>query len=120
MQFRTDASGVDELWDFLRQYYEKKNRGIKFLSSGSVGHYDDEGDHYFVTFLLDRKHVLKYSMPTAIRTSSILWVGIGPEYVPIQWTLGAESSMRFSGDRSSDAVEKNLVLLDEYLAGGLV
>lgn len=119
MRLKNDPSGIDDLVDFLRNYYEGRGREIRYLSSGTVGRGGDEGDYYYVSCLLDRKHVIKYSIPTAIRTFAGLWVGIGPEYVPIEWVVNQVSAKRFNGDSTSEAVEQNLALLDEYLAGGL-
>jgi hypothetical protein len=109
----------NKLWDCLRLFYEKQDRSFKYLSSGLLGRGPDEGDSYYVNFLIDRKHVVRYSIPTAIRTHSMVWVGIGPEYVSIGDLISDASLNKFSMDGTEAAVEINLTLLDKYLSGEL-
>ena len=69
--------------------------------------------------MLDKKYAVKYSIPTAIRTFAGLWIGIGPEYVPIEWVVNKEVAKIFNGDSTTEAITHNLAMLDEYLAGRL-
>ena len=116
MRLKNDPSGTDDLWNSLKSHYLQSSRSIKFLSSGAYGRGSDEGDHYFINFLLDKKYVLKYSIPTAIRTFAGLWLGMGPEFVPLELLISEdeEDSFNFNGDSTTEAVEHNLALLDKY------
>jgi hypothetical protein len=116
VQLKNDPSGIDDLWNLLKSYYKNNNRDIKYLSSGTFGRGNDEGDHYFVNFLLDRKYVLKYSIPTAIRTFALLSLGVGPEFVPLELLVSEDRmhEFNFSMDSTTEAVEHNLALLDKY------
>jgi hypothetical protein len=109
----------DDLWEHLRRFYEKQNRGFKYLSSGLLGRGPDEGDSYYVNFLIDKKYVVRYSIPTAIRTHAAVWIGIGPEFVHIGDLISYDSLNKFSMNSTAEALEINLTLLDEYLAGEL-
>jgi hypothetical protein len=116
VQLKNDVSGIDQLFNCVYEYYTNSNREIQFLSSGQIGKGGDEGDCYFVNFILDRKYIFRYSIPIAIRTLAGLWIGVGPEYVSIGWLVHEKFYEQFSGNSTTEAVEHNLKLLDEYFA----
>lgn len=109
----------DDLFECLRRFYEKQCREFKYLSSGLIGRGLDEGDSFYVNFFIDKKHVVRYTIPTAIRTYAAVWVGIGPEFIHIGLLISSESLNKFSLESTAEALEINLTLLDEYLAGEL-
>ncbi|WP_147400570.1 hypothetical protein [Acidovorax cavernicola] len=117
VRLKNDPSGISELTALIKKYYTLRNREILIVSSGTSGRGLNEGDSYYVSFMIDRKHILKYSIPTAIRTFACLWIGIGPEYIPINYAINGKYEELFSVDSTTEAVEKNLELLDDYLSG---
>jgi len=108
---------LHELVSFVIENYESKKRPILFLSSGLVGRGVDEGDYCYANFLIDKKTVIRYSIPASIRTFAVLWLGVGPEFAPVEYLLTEKKI--FSGDTTKEAVVHNLKMLDEYLAGRL-
>jgi hypothetical protein len=108
---------LGELASFVIDFYESQKRPILFLSSGLNGRGVDEGDYHYVNFLIDKKTVIKYSIPASIRTSSNLWLGIGPGFAPMEYLLTEKEI--FSGEATREAITNNLKMLDEYLAGRL-
>lgn len=108
---------ISELVSFVLEHYESQKRPILFLSSGLSGRGVDEGDHYYANFLIDKKTVIKYSIPASIRTSAGLWLGVGPEFIPIEHFLAEKGIC--NGDSTTEAIVHNLKMLDEYLAGRL-
>lgn len=108
---------LHELISFVIEHYELQKRFVLFLSSGLSGRGVDEGDHHYANFLIDKKTVIKYSIPASIRTFAGLWLGVGPEFAPMEYLLTEKGI--FSGDATKEAVAHNLKMLDEYLAGRL-
>jgi hypothetical protein len=115
MQLKNEISNPDELFDLISEWYQTAGRQFRYIASGYVGEVDLEGSFYFVSYLLDKKHLIKYSLPNAIRTIPVISVGIGPEYIPIQWLVDDERSWKISWDQTSGAVVNNLVILDKFL-----
>ena len=77
---------------------------------------DKEWDAFDLHFLLDRKHVIKYGI-CGNRHSYTGGVGlaIGPHYFAPSDFWSYENSQRFKMAATTDAVEHNLRLLDEFL-----
>ena len=77
---------------------------------------EDEGAVYCSYFLIDRRHVIRYS----IGRDRGYWLGalelaIGPHYFGVADFWSYEASEQFSLEATTTAVEKNLALLDEFL-----
>lgn len=71
---------------------------------------------YFVRYLLDSKTVIEYRIARDRCTFlSILSLAIGPHYFTPGDFWDYENSQRFSLEASTDAIEQNLRLLDEFL-----
>jgi hypothetical protein len=115
VQLKNEISNPEDLFEALTYFYKIKNREMRYLSSGYVGQGGSEGDCFYVSFLLDRQYVLRYSMPNARRTFPVIYLGIGPEYVPIEWLVQKDAEFKLSWEMTSQAVGKNLILLDDFL-----
>ena len=67
-------------------------------------------------FLIDRKHIAKYSIGIDRDTYlGVLLLAIGPHYFSASQFWSYENSQRFTLEASTEGVEKNLRLLDEFL-----
>lgn len=76
----------------------------------------DEHQWHYEHFLLDRKHVFRYGIGKDREiTLATLELGIGPHYFGPSDFLDYQNSQRFSIEASTNAVEQNLNLLDEFL-----
>jgi hypothetical protein len=113
VQLKNDASSSLELNECVNAYFEKQNRSCKFLPPKI----SSEGEWYALRFLIDRKHVIEYSIPIDRRNYfATLLVGVGPCFVfPIDLMNEEQAKdFNFSMDSTTEAVEHNLVLLDKY------
>ncbi len=99
--------------DIFFHYYEGQKRNVKFIKSGFLGEKDTEGSFYFLSFLVDKNMILRYTIPNAPRTFGGLWLGFGPEYIPVEWIFGEE--VGFSNEITDFNVRRNLQLLDECI-----
>jgi hypothetical protein len=80
--------------------------------------YDDE---YHRDFFIDRKYFIRYSIPIDTRNFyAMVSLAIGPNYVPLKWLVSDETQSKLSMESTTEGVVHNLIMLDEYLAGGLV
>ena len=106
-----DLDGRNALRNTIFSFYEKNgNRPVSnFLDS-------EENGFFYVHFLINRKHVIRYSVG---RDRGIFVGGvslaIGPHYFGPYDFWDYENSERFSMEASTEAVENNLSLLDEFL-----
>ena len=113
MQQNDRIEKLHQLIKVVMNYYSLHNRDALFLSSGLQGRGVDEGDFLYANFIIDKSYVIRYSIPTSIRTFAGLWLGVGPDFVPLEYLL--ETQGLLSGDDTVSAVEKNLGILDSYL-----
>lgn len=111
MQLKNDLGSQNLLNRTIRQYYESGNRTARnFLSSQ-----DDEGT-YYTYFLVDRKHPIRYSIGLDRNVwLGALELGIGPHYFGPAAFWSYDNYKRFSMDATTESVERNLSLLDEFL-----
>lgn len=112
MQLSNDFHGFNTLRNTIIDCYEKSNRSIKcFLRTE-----DKEWGWHYEHFLLDRKYVFRYGIgiDRQIMLGS-LELAIGPHYFGPSDFWDYANSERFSIEASTEAVENNLVLLDEFL-----
>ena len=76
----------------------------------------DENDWHYEHFLLDRKHVFRYGIGKDRRMMlGSLELGIGPHYFSAADFWDEANFKRFSMEASTEAIEHNLGLLDEFL-----
>lgn len=110
MQLKNDDNGQNTLRTNIIKHYKEKEISISnFLIS------DENGWHYEY-FLLDRKHVFRYGIGEDRRIIlGSLELGIGPHYFCPSDFWDYSNSERFSIEASTNAVEQNLKLLDEFL-----
>jgi hypothetical protein len=95
------------------EHYRTQGKDVRVLASGSLGVAGNEGASFFITFFVNKTTVLRYTIPNAPRTFGGLWIGVGPEYVPVDWIFGNTQS--FSDEISEFSIKRNLQLLDESL-----
>lgn len=113
MLLRGDLGSKNALDFCISDYYKKKNRQAHCFLTGE----DPVGGSYFVCCIVDRRHVLKYE----IGSDREIWIGsislaIGPHYFGPSDFWSYSDSERFSMDATTEAVVKNLMLLDEFWA----
>jgi len=111
MQLKNDANGRNTLRETVLNHYERKGKKITaFLRSTT-----DDGWRY-EHYLLDGKYVFKYGIGVD-RNSLIggICLAIGPHYFGPADFWDYPNSERFSMEASTEAVERNLCLLDEFL-----
>lgn len=113
MQLGNDIGSLKALYEVIYEYYARyEGRFIEIFDDKSP---DERGD-YYVRFLLDRKHVVQYSIgPDRGVNLGALTLAIGPHYFRPADFWSYEASARFKIEASTDAVMHNLALLDEFL-----
>jgi hypothetical protein len=115
VQLRNEIDSFDALFNTVTLFYNRdKGRRISIFETKVPDQDIDTG--YFVRYLLDSEHVVEYRIANDRRTFlSILSLAIGPHYFPPADFWDYENSQRFSLDASTEAIEHNLKLLDEFL-----
>lgn len=112
MLLRNDEQGWNELNATINNYFTKKNRQVFVFSSPSP----KCGNSLEFCFLIDRKHIVKYCIGIDRDTYlGVLLFAIGPHYFSSAQFWSYENSQRFTLEASTEGVEKNLRLLDEFL-----
>lgn len=113
MQLKDDIESKNALDRAILEFYkENGNRDVRiFLHSKS----EDEME-YRTHFLLDRQYVIEYG----IGFDRGFWLGgvalgIGPHYFSPSYFWSYEDANRFTLEATTEGVEKNLALLDEFL-----
>jgi len=113
VQLKNNVEGRNLLDKTIRDFYRKNgNRNaVRFLHSE-----DKEWGWFYTHFLIDRKHVIRYGFGQ----DRGFWVGgvelgIGPHYFKAADFWSYEDSERFTLEATTDGVEHNLALLDEFL-----
>jgi hypothetical protein len=110
VQLKNDECGWNNLKDTILNHYNKIGMPINFSGSSR-----EEG-WLFHYYLIDKKHVIQYGIGEDRHVMlGGLALGIGPRYFGPSEFWDYENSERFSMEASTEAVEKNLNLLDEFL-----
>ncbi|MDM0030479.1 hypothetical protein [Variovorax saccharolyticus] len=111
MQLKSDLDGQNLLNQVIHEYYERQNRIVRNFSSG-----EEQDGAYYTYYLIDRKHVIRYSIgPDREFMLGAVELAIGPNYFNPAAFWSYENYQRFSMDATTEAVELNLFLLDEFL-----
>lgn len=117
MLLSNDIDGRNALQKVIEHHYAHKNpQAVEWFSDSR----NEEWGWQYLHFLLNRKHVFRYGMGMdrwGLRAGVEL--AIGPHYFGPASFWSYEASTRFSGEASTEAVEKNLRLLDEFLGLGI-
>lgn len=113
MQLGNNIGGLKALYEAIYTYYARYDgRPVVIFDDKSP---DANGD-YYVRFLLDRQHVVQYSVGRDREVNlGALTLAIGPHYFRPADFWSYEASTRFRIEASTDAVMHNLALLDEFL-----
>jgi hypothetical protein len=108
---RNDEQGWNELRNSVLSHYKKCELQVSFFAPE-----DHQSDDLETYFLIDRKHVVRYLIGLDRGMYlGVLQLAIGPHYFSAADFWSYEASQRFSLEASTEAVEKNLRLLDEFL-----
>jgi len=113
VQLKNDIESRNALDQAIIAFYKK--RGDRYVHIFLHSKSEDELE-YRTHFLIDRKHVARYG----IGSDRGFWLGgvelgIGPHYFGPADFWSYENSTRFALEATTEAVEKNLTLLDEFL-----
>lgn len=77
-------------------------------------------ESYSVKYIIDRKRSIRYFIPIDTRNFyAMLCLGVGPEYEDMRSLVSESNQKKFSMESTKEAIENNLSMLDEYLAGRL-
>jgi len=110
---RNDLDGRNALKDTVVTYFERCGGRVVacFLESKN-----EEWGWAYQHFILERKHIFRYGLGDD-RHLSIggLELAIGPHYFGPAIFWDYSNAQRFKMEASTDAVEHNLRLLDEFL-----
>jgi hypothetical protein len=113
MLLSADLEGRNLLDDTIHNYYHKNgNRHVRnFLHTKN-----NDSDWCFTHFIVDRKYVIRYGFGKD-REFMVggVELGIGPHYFGAADYWSYENSQRFTIEASTEGVERNLALLDEFL-----
>lgn len=112
MLLKNDEFGWNDLGEVITTYYKNNDRQVSIFSAPAP----EGGNSLEFCFLIDRKHVAKYLIGVDRGTYiGVLQLAIGPHYFSAADFWSYKDSQRFTLDASTEGVEKNLRLLDEFL-----
>jgi hypothetical protein len=113
VQLKNDLEGRNLLDDTIFDFYRKNgDRHVKIFLHST----DESWGWSFTHFLIDRKHVIRYGFGRdRERMVGGLELGIGPHYFGAADFWSYENLQRFTIEASTEGVEHNLALLDEFL-----
>ena len=119
-----DEESRNILQSTIENYYRQLNRKCMGLGRVVIHTTVIDGvvykDTYSVKYLIDAKHAFCYHIPIDNRNFyAYLALGVGPEYVAIQYLVNEENRDKFSMDSAVEGIIHNLKMLDYYLAGHL-
>lgn len=115
MLLKNDEQSFELLFNAIGDYYKKKGNRVAYRFENVKPNSDMDAD-YFVRFLLEKKHVVEYRI-TEDRGYfiSVPSLAIGPHYFNPEEFWDYENSQRFTLEASTEGIERNLKLLDEFL-----
>jgi hypothetical protein len=114
LQLINDTESFTVLILTVSEYYRARHRAIFMV------HYQEpkEGAAYLVRFVVDRKYAIEYYIDSDPRMGGFFGgvrLAIGPEYVSPIVFWSDEADRRFYKAATTEAIQKNLALLDEFL-----
>jgi hypothetical protein len=116
VQLKSDMSGFAAMFNGVSSFYKSAGRRIVIFDEKHPN--GDVESGYFIRYLLDAKHVVEYRIANDRNVFlSVLSLAIGPHYFAPGAFWDYENSQRFNLDASTEAIEHNLRLLDEFLYG---
>ncbi|WP_157900234.1 hypothetical protein [Rhodoferax koreensis] len=115
MLLKNDEKSFELLFNTIGDYYEKNgNRTAYIFENLKPGNNIEAG--YFVRFLLEKKHILEYRIVQDRGFFiAIPSFAIGPHYFSPGEFWDYKNSQRFTLEASTEGIEQNLKLLDEFL-----
>lgn len=102
-----------EVIEIFFSHYRDQKKEVRVIDSGTLGVEGQEGSCLYVSFIIERSILLRYTIPNAPRTFGGLWIGVGPEYVPVEWIFDFDIGL--ATDVSNFSIKRNLDLLDRYI-----
>jgi hypothetical protein len=113
VQLKNNLSSSDALYNYVSTFYFDLGRKCVIFEHELPS--DDVESGYFIRFLLDRRHVIEYKIAVDRGLLlSIVSLAIGPQYFTPGDFWDYKNAQRFSLEASTDAVDCNLKLLDEF------
>jgi hypothetical protein len=115
VRLENNSNGLFILVETIKKHYQKTPRTrVQIFDTRAIS---DPFDGYYVNYLLNGKHVVKYHFYTDRRMLvGILSLGIGPHYFFPEQFAGDKWLSRFTTEPTVDAINKNLSALDAYLS----
>lgn len=106
----------DEIsWNFLSEtiqnHYREQGRTVSIFSAPAP----NQGNSLEFCFLIDRRYVAKYLIGWDRSYLGTLLLAVGPHYFSAADFWDYPNYERFSIEATTEAVERNLSLLDEFL-----
>lgn len=115
VQLKNDEIGFSALYNTVVKYYEVHGERSVFIFESQEPS-DDFDSGYYVRFLMDRKNVIEYKICSDRNMSiAILSLAIGPHYFNPGEFWNYKNSQRFTLEATTEGLEFNLKLLDEFL-----
>lgn len=116
MQLDEINSRMSSFIDQVTSFYKSQGRTCALLASNVM-----EGESYSMDFLIDRRLVIRCSLPIDKRNFyAVLLIGIGPHFVHPMMLMEYEEASRYSMDDGVEFVMRNFRLLDEHLERGIL
>lgn len=112
VRLKNNDDGISGLDNVIENYYDKNGgRFVLIFDEKSTS----EGGLTYVRYLLDKKHVIEYSIYEDGRTMvGEIALAIGPHYFSPEIFWSPENSVRFKPGIYPNDIEHNLRLLDEF------
>ena len=112
VRLNDDMMSFAQLYESVNGFYNAhENRHVSIFADQAPG----SSERYYVRFLVDRKHVVEYAI---VKDRNIclsgLSLGIGPHYFGPADFWSYKDSERFTLEASTEAIARNLALLDEF------
>lgn len=115
MQLKNDNASLDLLCNTIDAFYIKHGKR-DFIGFDMLYPSDNDLDEYYYRFLMNRKHVIEYKIAKERGTLiGVVSLAIGPHYFYPFDFWDYENSQRFDLDPTTEAIHRNLLLMDEFL-----
>lgn len=113
MQLTLDSSGLSLLRQTIESYYQKNQSRQVFIFQETT---DPEWGWRYLHFLVDRKYVIRYGYGEDRSITGGIELAIGPHYFAPAEFWSPKEANRFTLEASTEGVEQNLRLLDEFFS----
>jgi hypothetical protein len=111
VQLSNDEKSWNLLSETIHGYYSERGRIVSVFSAPAPS----KNSPLEFCFLIDRKYVAKYTIGWDRSYLGVIQLAIGPHYFSAADFWDYPNHERFSIEASTEAVERNLSLIDEFL-----